>query len=114
MVDGRQGPTCRPVTTSILIAVYTSSAHAQLCTDLGVPQSMGAVGTSADNSLAESINATLKREILQDHQCRPDDAVCRRQLFRWILRYNNRRRHSHCQQQSPTTYETTATLPLTA
>lgn len=95
-------------------SVYTSRAYAQLCTDLGVTQSMGAVGTSADNSLAESFNATLKREILQDHQCWPDDAVCRRQLFRWILRYNNRRRHSYCQQQPPATYETTATLPLAA
>ena len=75
---------------------------------------MGAVGTSADNSLAESFNATLKRETLQDQHSWPDDLVCRRQVFRWILRYNNRRRHSHCGQQSPTTYEATATLPLAA
>ncbi len=75
---------------------------------------MGAVGTSADNSLAESFNATLKRETLQDQNCWPDDAVCRRQVFRWIVRYNTRRRHSYCGHKSPTTYETTATLPLAA
>ena len=95
-------------------SVYTSKAYAPLCADLGVTQSMGAVGTSADNSLAESFNATLKREILQDHNCWPDDAVCRRQVFRWIVRYNTRRRHSDCGHTSPTTYETTATLPLAA
>ena len=45
---------------------YTSKDFAKLCADLGVTQSMGAVGTSADNALAESFNATLKREVLQD------------------------------------------------
>ena len=95
-------------------SVYTSAAYARLCTDLGVIQSMGAVGTSADNSLAESFNATLKRETLQDQNCWPDDAVCRRQVFRWIVRYNTRRRHSYCGHKSPTSYETTATLPIAA
>ena len=45
---------------------YTSRDFANLCRDLGVVQSMGAVGSSADNALAESFNAALKREILQD------------------------------------------------
>ena len=44
---------------------YTSKGFAMICADLGVAQSMGAVGTSADNALAESFNATLKRETLQ-------------------------------------------------
>ena len=57
-------------------SVYTSAAYARLCADHGVTQSMGAVGTSADDGLAESFNATLKREILQDQNCWPDDAVC--------------------------------------
>ena len=33
-------------------AQYTSKDFAQLCASLGVTQSMGAVGTSADNALA--------------------------------------------------------------
>ena len=44
---------------------YSSKAFAQVCAELGVTQSMGAVGTSADNALAESFNATLKRETLR-------------------------------------------------
>jgi len=88
-------------------SVYTSKAYADLCTALGVRQSMGAVGTSADNALAESFNATLKREVLQDATCWPDQATCRREVFRWILRYNNRRRHSWCGYTSPVTYENT-------
>ena len=43
---------------------YTSKDFAQLCAGLGVTQSMGAVGTSADNALAESFNAiTQTRDV---------------------------------------------------
>jgi transposase InsO family protein len=45
-------------------SLYTSKDYATLCKDLGVVQSMGAAGSSADNALAESFNASLKREIL--------------------------------------------------
>ena len=97
-------------------SVYTSKDYAKLCKALGVTQSMGAVGTSADNALAESFNATLKREVLQDAAVWADEVACRRQVFRWLVRYNTRRRHSWCRYQSPVAYETgyTATLPSAA
>lgn len=40
---------------------YTSADFAKVCAELGVRQSMGAVGTSAGNAAAEAFNATLKR-----------------------------------------------------
>ena len=86
-------------------SVFTSKAYAHLCQKLGVTQSMGAVGSSADNALAESFNATVKREVLQDATTWPDQATCRRQVFRWLIRYNNRRRHSWCGYLSPVAYE---------
>lgn len=97
-------------------SVYTSKDFAALCAELGVTQSMGAVGSSADNALAESFNATLKREVLQDAASWADQTTCRRQLFRWLVRYNTRRRHSWCRYQSPSTYEAhhAATLPSAA
>ena len=97
-------------------SVYTSKDYAKLCARLGVTQSMGAVGSSADNALAESFNATVKREVLQDAACWSDETNCRRQVFRWLVRYNNRRRHSWCRYQSPVAYETgyAATLPSAA
>ena len=97
-------------------AQYTSKAFAALCDQLGVTQSMGAVGTSADNALAESFNATLKRETLRGGHRWPDAATCRREVFRWVTRYNTRRRHSYCGQQAPIIYEQrhTATLQLVA
>ena len=97
-------------------AQYSAKAFAQLCQRLGVTQSMGAVGTSADNAFAESFNASLKRETLQGAHAWPDEATCRREVFRWVTRYNTRRRHSYCGRQSPIVYEQqhAATLPLVA
>jgi transposase InsO family protein len=97
-------------------AQYTSKTFAGLCAEWSVTQSMGAVGTSADNALAESFNATLKRETLRGGRAWPDPATCRREVFRWVTRYNTRRRHSWCGQQAPIIYEQqhVATLPLVA
>ena len=97
-------------------SVYTAKDYAALCSKLGGVQSMGAVGSSADNALAESFNAALKREVLQDQRTWPDEVTCRRQVFKWLVRYNTKRRHSWCRCQSPTAYETgyTATLPTAA
>lgn len=93
---------------------YTSKDFAALCTRLGVTQSMGAVGTSADNSMAEAFNATLKRELLAGVATWPDAATCRRAVFRWATRYNTRRRHSYCGNLSPNAYENLTASTLAA
>ena len=85
---------------------YTSKGFARLCTKFGVKQSMGAVGTSADNALAESFNATLKRETLQGAARWESPRAARLAVFRWITCYNTRRRHSYCDYLSPVDYET--------
>jgi transposase InsO family protein len=84
---------------------YTSKAFAAVCAELDVTQSMGAVGTSADNALAESFNATLKRETLQGAARWESARAARLSVFRWITRYNTRRRHSYCKYRSPIDYE---------
>jgi transposase InsO family protein len=116
----------RPNVTPLLIGVlrrplesaqYTSRSFADLCTRLGVTRSMGAVGSSADNALAESFNATLKRETLAGAPGWDSAAAARRAVFAWITRYNTRRRHSTCGQVSPVTYEKSSvptTLPTAA
>ena len=98
-------------------AQYTSRAYAALCGQLGVIRSMGAVGSSADNALAESFNATLKRETLAGTASWDSPAEARRAVFAWVTRYNTRRRHSACGQISPNDYEAhwaPATLPTAA
>ncbi len=96
-------------------AQYTSRQFADVCTELGMRQSMGAVGTSADNALAESFNAALKRETLRGTRHFDGARACRLAVFRWTTRYNTRRRHSANGQQAPIAYEQqSATLTLAA
>ncbi len=66
---------------------------------------MGAVGTSADNAACESFHASLKRKTLQGARHYGDAAPCRRTVFRWLTRYNTRRRHSANGHLSPVAYE---------
>lgn len=88
-------------------SVYTSQAFRDYCVSLGVVQSMGAVGTSADNALAESFNATLKREVMRNRKVFDNPLVCRQDVFRWCMRYNTRRRHSWCNFLAPDVFEAT-------
>ncbi|MGD3112357.1 integrase core domain-containing protein [Streptomyces sp. YGL11-2] len=87
-------------------AQYTSRAFADACHTTGVRQSMSAIGSSADNALAESFNATFKRETLQDRKHCSSKRKARLDAFRWLHRYNTRRRHSGLGHRSPIAYET--------
>lgn len=87
-------------------AQYTSRAFADACRRVGVRQSMSAIGSSADNALAESFNATFKRETLQGRKHWPTAREARLDAFRWLHRYNTRRRHSRLGHRSPIAYET--------
>jgi len=86
-------------------AQYTSRGFAAACEAAGVRQSMSAVGSSADNALAESFNASFKRETLQGRRAFTDEREARLTAFRWLHRYNTVRRHSRLGQQSPINYE---------
>ncbi|QBZ29793.1 IS3 family transposase [Corynebacterium diphtheriae subsp. lausannense] len=86
-------------------SVYTSAAFSTRCQELGVIQSMGAIGTSADNALAESFNSTMKTEVLRNRKVFANPLQCRQEVFRWCIRYNTQRRHSWCGQISPDVFE---------
>ncbi|MFI6209874.1 integrase core domain-containing protein [Streptomyces sp. NPDC051041] len=87
---------------------YTSRAFADACYRVGVRPSMSAIGSSADNALAESFNATFKRETLQGRKhCSSEREACL-DAFRWLHRCNTRRRHSRLGHRSPIAYETAA------
>ncbi|MCZ9348757.1 IS3 family transposase [Streptomyces mutabilis] len=86
-------------------AQYTSRAFAQACRSARVRRSMSAIGSSADNALAESFNATFKRETLQGRKSWPNEREARLDAFRWLHRYNTRRRHSRLGQRSPIAFE---------
>lgn len=85
---------------------YTSGLVAGYCAGQGIRRSMGKTGVSYDNAAAEAFFASYKREILHDWGGRfPDEATARRETFRWIARYNHRRRHSAAAFLPPTDYE---------
>lgn len=84
---------------------YTSRAFAEICRSAGVRQSMGAVGSSADNAAAESFNAAFKRETLKGRKAWSSEREARLDAFRWLTRYNTRRRHSRLGRRSPIAYE---------
>ncbi|RMB64832.1 hypothetical protein D9542_11530 [Corynebacterium macginleyi] len=65
------------------------------------------------NALAESFNATLKREVLRDRKVFDNPISCRQEVFRWCMRYNTRRRHSWCNLVAPDVFETKTSAILT-
>lgn len=83
---------------------YTSAAFTGLCSQLGVRQSMGRVGSCLDNAVAESFFATLKTELVY-RRVLATVRHTRQMLIDWFDRYNRIRRHSHCGMSPPITYE---------
>ncbi|MFD9622364.1 IS3 family transposase [Streptomyces virginiae] len=94
-------------------AQYTSRFFTETCRSAGMRQRMGAIGSSADNALAESFNAAFERETLQGRKSWPTEHEARLAAFRWLNRYNTRRRHSRLGQRSPITHETATTTTST-
>jgi transposase InsO family protein len=90
-------------------AQYVSRAFAGVCRRHGIRRSMGRVGTSYDNALAESFFQGLKRELLHGRRL-TSKAQTRLELFRWLAYDNRRRRHSALGYLSPADFE----RPLTS
>ncbi|MFI2741088.1 IS3 family transposase, partial [Streptomyces sp. NPDC018711] len=74
-------------------AQYNAAAFADVCRRHSIRRSMGRVGSSYDNALAESFFQCLKRELLHGRSW-TSKAQTRLELFRWLAYYNRRRRHS--------------------
>ena len=74
-------------------AQYMGRDFRALCAKHEIAQSVGRIGSSQDNAVAESFWATLKRELV--HRCRfATRADARRAVISWINHYNALRRHS--------------------
>ncbi|MCX4425860.1 IS3 family transposase [Streptomyces mirabilis] len=96
---------------------YTSAAFAQVCDLHGIRRSMGRVGSSYDNALAESFWQGLKRETMH-RRVFVTMSQARLEIFLWLTYYNTRRRHSALSYLSPMEFEQhhhrTAKLSLAA
>ncbi|TXS74310.1 IS3 family transposase [Streptomyces sp. me109] len=85
-------------------AQYTSAAFAQVCDRFGIRRSMGRVGSSYDNALAESFWQGLKRETMRQRMF-STVRQARLEIFQWLTYYNARRRHSALNYLSPAEFE---------
>ena len=80
---------------------YTSAEFAKVLKGLGITQSVGRTGICYDNALSESVNGTLKNELVYrtayiTRKAATDD------IARWIeLRYNRTRLHSTLGYRTP-------------
>lgn len=83
---------------------YTSDSFAKVCAAQGIRRSMGAVGSSVDNAVAEAWFAALKRELPHGHRWATPQRA-RLDVFDWISFYNHRRRHSTLGYLCPAAYE---------
>jgi transposase InsO family protein len=93
-------------------AQYTSAVFADVCRRHGIRRSMGRVGSSYDNALAESFFQGLKRELLHGRRW-TSKTQTRLELFRWLSYYNRRRRHSALGYLTPIEFEQRLITPRT-
>ncbi len=80
---------------------YTSAEFAGELSKLGIRQSVGRTGICYDNALAESVNGTLKVELVYRTAYATREKA-REDIARWIeLRYNKTRLHSGLGYRTP-------------
>ena len=84
---------------------YTSVAFGRRLREAGISASMGSIGDSYDNALAESFFASLETELIDRSDWRTTDEA-RLAVFDYIeVFYNRRRRHSALDYLSPAVFE---------
>jgi transposase InsO family protein len=74
---------------------YTSHEFAEFCRTNRVIRSMGRTGSCFDNAVAESFNATYKKELIHTRPW-PTIKYLKQATFAWVEQhYNRTRRHSY-------------------
>ena len=102
--SSRAGRTADTVFHSDHGSQYLSKALRKAVAGWGLAQSVGRVGSSADNAVAEAFFSSLKRELVNRRRY-PDRATARRSIFEWLARYNTTRRHTSLGCLTPDQYE---------
>jgi transposase InsO family protein len=84
---------------------YTSHDFKKECRRMKIVQSMGTVGDSYDNAMAESLWSSLTRELVDNDAHFATESEARLAIFEWITWYNSERLHSSLDYMSPREYE---------
>jgi len=84
---------------------YVSLRYTEALADAGARPSVGTVGDSYDNALAETINGLYKAELV--HRRRPWRTIEQLELatLEWVWWYNTTRLHSELRYRSPDEFE---------
>ncbi|OTX31450.1 hypothetical protein BK717_22905 [Bacillus thuringiensis serovar malayensis] len=84
---------------------YTSSNFQATLKKYGAVSSVSRKGNPHDNALMESFYKTIKRELIQDANCKTPEQA-RKEIFKYIeLYYNTKRIHSSLNYLSPIEFE---------
>lgn len=84
---------------------YTSIRYTERLVEAGAKPSVGTVGDSYDNALAESVIGLYKTELVDRHGPWEDGDNLELATMEWVDWYNHRRLHSACGDIPPAEYE---------
>ena len=85
---------------------YTAIRYADRLHDAGIAASIGSVGDSYDNAMAEALNGTFKAELIHSHGPWRTRSQTELAIIEWIDWYNSARLHSKIGDVPPIEYET--------
>ncbi len=86
---------------------YTSIRYGERLAEIGAVPSIGSIGDSYDNALAESVNSLYKAELVYGPDQGPWRTVADLELatLGWVHWFNNQRLHGYCGDIPPAEYE---------
>jgi transposase InsO family protein len=84
---------------------YTSIRYGERLAEAGIAASIGSVGDSYDNAMAEALNATFKHELVYLHGPWATRAQLEWAVIEWISWYNRARLHGEIGDVPPAEYE---------
>ena len=94
---------------------FTSVGYGERLDDIGAAPSIGSVGDSYNNALAEAVNALFKTELIRGPGHRPWRTIDDVELatLGWVHWYNTDRIHGYLNDQSPDQFEAAYTAAKT-
>ena len=102
---GGPGSTSAPWWPTTITAASTSLRLTQRLADAGIRPSVGAVGSSYDNALAESINGLYKTEVIRRRGPWRNVEAVELATAEWVDWYNHRRLNEYCADMPPAALE---------
>ncbi|WLP93169.1 IS3 family transposase [Gordonia sp. NB41Y] len=80
---------------------YTALAFTERLAEAGIAASVGSVGDSYDNALAESVNSDYKNELVDNQPRFPGVTELSLATAQWVAFYNQERPHTYCDDLTP-------------